>query len=397
MLVGKSVNEIKYKQKKGKEEKAPTEAESGEDGQFEEKMDGKIEKKEKVKKEELRSHGTDSTSRLSKKIKGTAMDGRKEKKKKRKKEEFGSEGSDVTSMVSRDMEESEVDMVEKKNNKRKRVVYGEDLGNKEKNMRMSEGNSASLDKAIHDDEMVDLSHENLKKKKKGKSLRDAGAIELEEGSNKERRDDKIQEREKDKYEVEKKMKMKKKDNSGSSGYIEKEINEEDEKAEYMGNEEDDKQTKEGSEKNKRVMKASKSEEKDESENKGKQKETATGNNEAKNDKNRKESKKVHFSDEVKVFSAPSDSEQKTKHNKTKKRDECEGVVWGERFTKEEDMILLKAIDDYIQVSNFNSFLLCISLVMFHEVAWCSFAVKITQFLIMPNYGNTLHPISCQIS
>jgi hypothetical protein len=372
MLEEKRSREIKYKQKKGKEDKAPTEAEST--GQFEEKMNEKIEKKEKVKKE--RSHDADSTSRVSKRIEGSAMDGRKEKKnkKKRKKEDFGSDGSVSTSMVTRDMEESEVDMAEKKNNKRKRVVDGKDLGNKEKrSMRMSEGNSASLDKDIHDNEMGDLSHVNLKKKKKGKNLRDAGAIELEEGIKKQRRDDKLQDRGNDKYEVEKKMKMKKKSKSGSC--IEKEINEEEEKAEYMGKEEEDKQIKEGSKKNKRVKKASKSEEKDESENKGKQKETAAGNNEAKNDKNKKERKKVHFSDEVKVFSTPSDSEQKTKHKKTEKRNESEGVVWGTRFTKEEDMILLKAIDDYIQVSSFNS----LSFVHFpsyiFEVAWCSFALK----------------------
>ncbi|KAF3340029.1 myb domain-containing protein [Carex littledalei] len=376
----KSGEQIKSNEKKDKKEKALQEAESAEDDQFEEKLNGRKEKKKKKKKkknEEFGLHGTDSPSRVSEKLEGSEidmvaeknkekLDGRKEKKTKKKKEEFGSHGTDSASRVNEKMEGSEIDMVdkqnkekldgrkekkkkkeefgshgtdstsrvsefdmvEKKNNKRKRAIDREDLAQKEKKKkRMSKGNSAGLDKDTLDEEMIDISRDNLKlKKEKKKNLSGAGAIELEERNKDENGDDRLEERKQEKYEVEKKKR--KKEKGGNSGNVEKEIIEE------------KRNSKEGSKTNKRVKKAFKSEEKSKSGNKKKGKKTTTGNNkEKKNNENRKERKKVQFSDKVEVFSEPS----------KRFRDETEGFVWGKRFTEEEDATLLKAIDDYIKV------------------------------------------------
>lgn len=211
---------------------------------------------------------------------------------------------------------------------------------------MSKGNSAGLDKDMLDEEMVDISRDNLKvKKEKKKDLSGAGAIELEERNKDENGDDRLEERKQEKYEVEKKMRRKK-EKGGNSGNVEKEIIEE------------ERDSKEGSKTNKRVKKAFKSEEKNKRGNKKKGKKTTTENNkEKKNSENRKERKKVQFSDKVEVFSEPS----------KRFRDESEGFVWGKKFTKEEDATLLKAIDDYIKVFSFN-FSWCISEVIFHEMA-----------------------------
>lgn len=262
---------------------------------------------------------------------GENFDERKESKK------LASARADLISRVS---EKGEA--VGERSRKRRRggAVEGDDLGKKERRRK-------SESKRVSDGETVVASSGNARKKKgKGKDLRDVGAIALEGREKDACGDDKLEER--DEVNEPEKTKRKKKKGRDFDNLVE-EID-----GEKKRKREGEESLKDGSKTNKRA-KASKSQERGRNKNKEKEKELAGGDTGEKKE-NLRVVKKVHFSDEVKVLLMPTESEMNAKLRS--KNEEDEDLVWGKRFTEEEDAIILRAIDEFIKVSALLSTLVC---------------------------------------